>query len=167
MHEKTIQFHICHESKCTESVTTYLSGGVDRDEDHVGALDLSIDVRRKKQVAAAALLHHVQQPGLVNGQIIRVPRVDLATGGAKHTGGSRTGGGGVIVSGDSENLSGYYIANANLGGMRSKYNRDWHHRGRSWGEVKTDKRVKTRVGSPVTVPAEPGRGRHIPKTQHI
>lgn len=55
----------------------YLSGCVDRYEDHVGAPDLPVDVRGKKQVASAALLDNVQEPGLVDGQIIGIPCIDL------------------------------------------------------------------------------------------
>lgn len=38
----------------------HLSGRVDRDEDHVGSLDLGIDVCREEEVAPPTLLHHVQ-----------------------------------------------------------------------------------------------------------
>ena len=57
---------------------THLGGGIDGDEDHVGALDLCVDVRRKEQIAAAAGLDHFQQAGFIDGQVIGIPSVDLA-----------------------------------------------------------------------------------------
>lgn len=58
---------------------THLGWRVDGDEDHVGALDLCVDVGGEKEVAPAALLDDLQQSRLVDGQVISVPRIDLNT----------------------------------------------------------------------------------------
>lgn len=55
----------------------HLGGRVDRDENHVRTFDFRVDVGGEEQVSPAAFLHHIQQPRLVDGQIVRVPRVDL------------------------------------------------------------------------------------------
>lgn len=57
--------------------SSYLGGCVHRYEHHVRPLDLIIDVGGKEQVAPTTLLDHVQQPGLVDGQVVGVPRIDL------------------------------------------------------------------------------------------
>lgn len=58
----------------------YLCRCVDRDEHHVRPLDFFIDIRREEQVSAPAFLDHLQQPRLVDGQVIGIPRVDLKDG---------------------------------------------------------------------------------------
>lgn len=60
-----------------QNMGTYLGGRVDGDEDHVGALDLRVDVGREEEVPAPALLDHLQQTGLVDGEIVGVPCIDL------------------------------------------------------------------------------------------
>ena len=57
-----------------------LGRGVDGDEDDVGLVDLVVDVGREEQVATAALLNDLGQTGLVDGQIVAVPGIDLLLG---------------------------------------------------------------------------------------
>jgi len=53
-----------------------LGRGVDRHEDDVGLLDLPGDVRGKKQIPAARLLHDLLESRLEDRQVARVPRRD-------------------------------------------------------------------------------------------
>lgn len=57
--------------------SSHLSWCVDGDEHHVRSLDLIVDVGGKEQVAPTTLLDNVQQPGLVDGKVVGVPRIDL------------------------------------------------------------------------------------------
>lgn len=75
--------HFARRERATDHITknrvqTYLGGRVDGDEDHVGALDLRVDVGREEEVPASALLHHLQQARLVDGEIVSVPCIDLS-----------------------------------------------------------------------------------------
>eukprot|EP00966_Prymnesium_polylepis_P260010 6006092-Prymnesium_polylepis.2 len=53
-----------------------LGRGVDRDEDDRALLDRRVDVGREEEVAAPRLLDNLLQPGLVDRQVVRVPRGD-------------------------------------------------------------------------------------------
>lgn len=55
-----------------------LRGRVDTDEDEVGLLDGGIDVGREGEVAATGLLDHLDESGLIDGELVvgAVPRVD-------------------------------------------------------------------------------------------
>lgn len=59
----------------------HLGRRVDGDEDHVGALDLRVDVRREEEVPAAALLDHLQQSRLVDGEVVGIPGINLPVSG--------------------------------------------------------------------------------------
>lgn len=57
-----------------------LGRGVDGDENDVGIVNLGVNVGREKQVATAALLNDLGQTGLIDGQIVAVPGIDLLLG---------------------------------------------------------------------------------------
>lgn len=48
-------------------------GSVHRDEDQICFLDRLGDVGREEEIPTAALLHHLVEPGLVDGKLVRVP----------------------------------------------------------------------------------------------
>jgi hypothetical protein len=61
-----------------------LCGRVDGDEDDVGRGDLSVNVIGEEEVLAPGLHHHLLQARLVDGELVRVPGLDLLHGNVHH-----------------------------------------------------------------------------------
>lgn len=70
----------------TSTTHTYreLCGCVDGDEDDVGRGDLCINVIGEEEVLAPGLHHHLLQARLIDGELVRVPGLDLLHGNVHH-----------------------------------------------------------------------------------
>lgn len=62
-----------------------LGGRVDAHEDDVGLVDVLVQIRREEEVLAPARVHELLEPGLVDGNLVRVvPLGDLRLGNVHH-----------------------------------------------------------------------------------
>src|SRR6056297_1313429 len=61
------------------------SWSVNRDKNQVRGSNLCVDVDGEEEVLAPRLLDHLLQARLVDGEVLRIPRVNLGSGNVHHS----------------------------------------------------------------------------------